>query len=590
MKFAAIITIVTFCSFVLAQQITLDSLLHELSKRDLESEFDSMLSELSQRDIKSDIENLLADFSKSDFFSDLSKRNIQLDERGVLDFATSLLGSFNFSSIYGTADEAAGWINNLLSEYNQYVVSGFNLVGSTDLVPISLIFGLGNPVIRKIANEVLSEGLQIALNYDLTPVFVALKDSNLAYTFVADMIKNKNTLPFIESVVSDLISSGALSFDSLLSIITGRGDGSSAAAATTAAVAATTTTTAAAVVVTGTTTVASADSQSSSSSGSSSFASTAFSFVESLFKREESLKDRISGIVKRSNISNLATTIMSALAKSTLLNDTFNYLFTSAKFEQEVVDIISGLLKNLGSLVGSLFSLSLDIPKLLKVGEELLSSGLLTDILSKAFNDPALIQALEDDFSSLIGGRSYSNFTTSATTSSDATYPNTGTLLKALLGGASGSLLSDLFGGSSNTTTSTAAAARATTTGGGFFDDLFGGATKAATTKAAATATTTGGGLFDDLFGGAKTKAATTTDLFVAAATADGEALASVGTDDIYALPTESVAAAPQVTVQESVSNAPAAPTVSAEYEGAASRAGNTIASLFAAIGMVMII
>ncbi|RLV96018.1 putative GPI-anchored protein 17 [Spathaspora sp. JA1] len=421
MRFATILTtIVSFCTFALAQEASIDDLLFELYKR----------------------------------------TNVELDERGLLDVASSLYSSFNLSSYYGEIDAAAGWINNLLVNNNDLLVNSLNFVGSTDLVPISLVFVLSNSVTRGIAVDLLADGAALALDTDLTPVFVALKDSNLAYTLVADLIKNKNTLPFLEKVVDDLIASGALDLGNLLSLFTG--GGSSSPAATTTEIPSETVT-------------------QTASSASSTGGGILSSLVESFFKRddfpevlaefvkrddfneivgefvkrddfnemlEEFMKrddfnEIVEDIVKRGNISDLLTTILSAVAQSSVINDTLNYLLTSDTFEKLVVQFIQYLLSNIPRILASI--LSIDFSKVLKVGTELWNSGLLTDIVSKAYKDQSLIAAIQGYFKALFGGGSTSGGASPSggtSKSSDFEFPSLAKIAAALLGDSADSISS----------------------------------------------------------------------------------------------------------------------------------------------------
>jgi hypothetical protein len=144
----------------------------------------------------------------------------KLEERDLLDVVESLVSSINITSIISSIDfeSIAGWVDRLLNTNNnvQYLDDLLNFVADTDLVPFLISFIISNNSTRSIAGSVVVDLLGVAGNFDLTPVFEALKDSGLAYEVIADLIKNPNTFPFVKQVVVDLLN--------------GAGSGSNAAA------------------------------------------------------------------------------------------------------------------------------------------------------------------------------------------------------------------------------------------------------------------------------------------------------------------------------------------------------------------------
>lgn len=103
--------------------------------------------------------------------------------------------------------------------------------------------------------------------------------------------------------------------------------------------------------------------------------------------------------VKRDNIQNLLTTIFSSVARSDILNETIDYLVTDQRFEDSVVLILRGVFSNLGSTLTG--ALSFDWSSLAPLVRALFSSGLITDTITRAFNDPDLGPALWSDITLL---------------------------------------------------------------------------------------------------------------------------------------------------------------------------------------------
>ncbi|KAI5951798.1 hypothetical protein KGF54_004873 [Candida jiufengensis] len=146
------------------------------------------------------------------------------EERDLLSTAESLLSSINLTSILGSIDfeQIAGWANNLLTEddnvkYLDYILE---FVGTTNLVPVAISFILSNNETRGLAGDAVV-GLIGSGQFDLTPVFEALKDSGLAYTLIADLIENPNTLPFVIQVIKDTL--GGTSIGNIVGGIVGSG-------------------------------------------------------------------------------------------------------------------------------------------------------------------------------------------------------------------------------------------------------------------------------------------------------------------------------------------------------------------------------
>ncbi|KAK6871936.1 putative GPI-anchored protein 17 [Candida tropicalis] len=164
----------------------------------------------------------------------------QFQERDLLDVVEGLVSNINVTSILDSIDfeSIAGWVDRILNTNDnvQYLDDLLNFVADTDIVPFLISWIISNNSTRTIAGEVAIDLLGVAGKFDLTPVFVALKDSGLAYTLIADLIKNPHTFPFVKQVVIDLLS----------------GSGSGSVATTTSAIFATTGTTALTFATTGT--------------------------------------------------------------------------------------------------------------------------------------------------------------------------------------------------------------------------------------------------------------------------------------------------------------------------------------------------
>ena len=169
---------------------------------------------------------------------DIAGRDLEglyrIQERDLVDVVESLVSNINVTGILDSIDfeSIAGWVDTILNNNNnvQYLDDLLNFVADTDLVPFLISWIISNNSTRAIAGEVTIDLLGIAGKFDLTPVFVALKDSGLAYTLIADLIENPHTFPFVKQVVIDLLS--------------GSGSDSGDVAATTSAIFATTATTA----------------------------------------------------------------------------------------------------------------------------------------------------------------------------------------------------------------------------------------------------------------------------------------------------------------------------------------------------------
>ena len=128
---------------------------------------------------------------------ELSQRNLdglyELQERDLFSIVEGLFSSINYTSILDSIDyeSIAGWTNNLLVENNniEYLDNILNFLGDTDLVPFAVSYLLSNNETRNIVGEVVIEALPLIKDIDPTPIFVALKNSGLAYVLVADLIK-----------------------------------------------------------------------------------------------------------------------------------------------------------------------------------------------------------------------------------------------------------------------------------------------------------------------------------------------------------------------------------------------------------------
>ncbi|KAL6452536.1 PGA17 Predicted GPI-anchored protein 17 [Candida maltosa Xu316] len=464
---------------------------------------------------------------------ELTERNLdglyEMKERDLLSLAESLLEDFNISSILSSIDfeSIAGWTNNLLTEDDnvKYLDYLLNFLGDTHLVPFAISYIVSNNYTRSIAGEVVVDLLGIAGRFDLTPVFVALKNSGLAYTLVADLIENPNTFPFVKSVVSDLLSDSSFNLGDLYggtaasgsvpalsyaavttsaaaaagtnqplvaASITGLGSGSpislgfpttssipigsidtaslaqlfseartdggsTNAAATAAATPAATVrfTSAAGGVVSATvqaTVTAAAGTLPTGPNGEINYSGITGPAFQSLpptqfganptsinysalsqlagglgakreyvdpvasvlneIKKREEPADAVASVLgelrkrqeendqleaafrqmKRDNIEDLLTTIFSSVARSDLLNETITYLVTDQQFEDSVFE-------NIGSTLTGV--LSVDWAALQPLVSSLLNSGLLTDIISRAFQDKDLQAALWNDITSI---------------------------------------------------------------------------------------------------------------------------------------------------------------------------------------------
>ncbi|CAI5756562.1 unnamed protein product [Candida verbasci] len=435
------------------------------------------------------------------FALDVAPRDLEslysIKERDLLSTAESLLSEINVTSILDSVDweSVAGFANNLLTENNnvQYLDDLLNFVGDTDLVPFLISFIISNNSTRAIAYDVVVDLLGSG-KIDLTPVFVALKNSGLAYDLIADLIENPNTLPFIEQVVGDLFSGTSLaslfggsgssnaantviatttraaqtSIDSSLPTVlysagaisgasgasgsvnintnslaslfsqaaTEVGTGASTAQATSNRPAATTSaaTTSAANNGGATTSInfASISGPAFSSLPPSQFGqgptTINYSVLGSLTavlggsskreyddnvekvlsdiqlrKRQEDEVEKALKIMKRDNIEDLLTTIFSSVARSNVLNTTIEYLVTDSRFESSVVYLLQGLFSDLGSTLSGL--LSTDWSSLAPLVNALLDSGLLSDLITRALNDPDLKNAIVRDFEQLFKKR-----------------------------------------------------------------------------------------------------------------------------------------------------------------------------------------
>ena len=99
--------------------------------------------------------------------------------------------------------------------------------------------------------------------------------------------------------------------------------------------------------------------------------------------------------MKRDNIEDLLTTIFASVARSNLLNTTIQYLVTDQRFESTVVELLQGVFENIGSTLTGI--LDTDWSALQPLVSSLLNSGLLTDFISRAFNDDELKAVLWND-------------------------------------------------------------------------------------------------------------------------------------------------------------------------------------------------
>lgn len=419
---------------------------------------------------------------------ELSQRNLdelyELQERDLFSIVEGLFSSINYTSILDSIDyeSIAGWTNNLLVENNniEYLDNILNFLGDTDLVPFAVSYLLSNNETRNIVGEVVIEALPLIKDIDPTPIFVALKNSGLAYVLVADLIKNPNTVPFVKQVVVDLLDEGsfglgdlfggsseatttAVAIDSLATINTNidltvaaapttkaqsigsidtaslavlfseartaNGNGATKVANTVAVTAQVT----AQVTNVGTTAKAtkavatgeinysgitgpayeslpptqfgsvptsinySALSQISGALRKREYNDAVEAALRDIQKREEGIDDVKIALrkMKRDNIEDLLTTIFASVARSNLLNTTIQYLVTDQRFESTVVELLQGVFENIGSTLTGI--LDTDWSALQPLVSSLLNSGLLTDFISRAFNDDELKAVLWND-------------------------------------------------------------------------------------------------------------------------------------------------------------------------------------------------
>lgn len=419
---------------------------------------------------------------------ELSQRNLdglyELQERDLFSIVEGLFSSINYTSILDSIDyeSIAGWTNNLLVENNniEYLDNILNFLGDTDLVPFAVSYLLSNNETRNIVGEVVIEALPLIKDIDPTPIFVALKNSGLAYVLVADLIENPNTVPFVKQVVVDLLDEGsfglgdlfggssdatttAVAIDSLTTINTNidltvaaapttkaqsigsidtaslavlfseartaNGNGATKVANTVAVTAQVT----AQVTNVGTTAKAtkavatgeinysgitgpayeslpptqfgsvptsinySALSQISGALRKREYNNAVEAALRDIQKREEGIDDVEIALrkMKRDNIEDLLTTIFASVARSNLLNTTIQYLVTDQRFESTVVELLQGVFENIGSTLTGI--LDTDWSALQPLVSSLLNSGLLTDFISRAFNDDELKAVLWND-------------------------------------------------------------------------------------------------------------------------------------------------------------------------------------------------
>ncbi|CCG21505.1 Pga17 GPI-anchored protein [Candida orthopsilosis Co 90-125] len=141
----------------------------------------------------------------------------QLEQRDLSDIVSGLLSNINFTAIIDDIDfdGIAEWINGLLTENNniQYLENILNFLGRTNLVPILIGFVVSNNETRHLAYEAVVSVVNSGV--DPEPLFVALKDSGLLYTIIADLVENENTLPLVFRVIEQTLS--GIDFGALIS-------------------------------------------------------------------------------------------------------------------------------------------------------------------------------------------------------------------------------------------------------------------------------------------------------------------------------------------------------------------------------------
>ncbi|KAG5417141.1 hypothetical protein I9W82_004774 [Candida metapsilosis] len=141
----------------------------------------------------------------------------QIEQRDLSDIVSDLFSNINLTAIYDDIDfdGIAEWVNKLLTENNniQYLEDILNFLGRTNLVPILIGFVASNNYTRTIAYDAIVSVVNSGI--DPEPLFVALKDSGLLYTVIADLIENENTLPLVFRVITETLS--GINFGDLIS-------------------------------------------------------------------------------------------------------------------------------------------------------------------------------------------------------------------------------------------------------------------------------------------------------------------------------------------------------------------------------------
>lgn len=141
----------------------------------------------------------------------------QMEQRDLSDIVSGLFSNINLTAIYDDIDfdGIAEWVNKLLTENNniQYLEDILNFLGRTNLVPILIGFVASNNYTRTIAYDAIVSVVNSGI--DPEPLFVALKDSGLLYTVIADLIENENTLPLVFRVLTETLS--GINFGDLIS-------------------------------------------------------------------------------------------------------------------------------------------------------------------------------------------------------------------------------------------------------------------------------------------------------------------------------------------------------------------------------------
>lgn len=306
----------------------------------------------------------------------------------------SLLGSIDFESI-------AGYIEELLTSGNniQYLDNILIWLKDSNLLPEAVDLLLALNFSSPIIGEVVSGALSYVGTLNTTTFFIALDQSGLAYSVIADAIEDSATIPGVYAIISDVIASGGISISEILSAV-GRlvkrdqmgginEDGS--------------------INLEYITVRELAQIQYQDAQQRQQEAVSKRDLEYSSFFHDASDEELyILGFDKRDNIEDLLTTIMGSIERSGLINATLHTLLSDPAFQTSAASLISGALQSFASGTGNPTSLSFLGP----VISGLVQSGLLGNTFQRAINDPVLRAAIINDIGGLLssGTATLSNF------------------------------------------------------------------------------------------------------------------------------------------------------------------------------------